>query len=311
MKGKYIFKSDGKIIAEKENILTGNGIYMINQYLADSSFVWAGTIGVGAYYTVAASTDTTLSYEFARAQISLKTYQTTSGSNEIIIKATLDPSVVGSIYEIGVFPKNLVAGLDRDNYLVTGFDELYGTSASSDWLTGSSIASAINPIASSSSRVGLYSLALSTTVSGSVITRPNFALDLTDYSTNTQDFLSLLYSVSATGTTPSAYFIFTDYNGNNWQSVIASLNTAASGVYTASFLMNSIPTSSYAYDNITTITASIWGGATGVIFDSLKFMSGDLKNPEQKLVSKTSSSAAIVTKTYNQPMEIEYHLTVT
>jgi hypothetical protein len=74
IKGKYVIKSDGKIIAEKENLITNNGFYMINRYLAKSSIDWAGALTIGALPISPASTDKTLYYEIDRMPINLKSY---------------------------------------------------------------------------------------------------------------------------------------------------------------------------------------------------------------------------------------------
>lgn len=74
IKGKYIFKSNGKVIAEKDNLITTNGFLMINRYLAQSSIDWAGTLCVGALNTAPAISDKTLYYEMSRVPVTLKSY---------------------------------------------------------------------------------------------------------------------------------------------------------------------------------------------------------------------------------------------
>lgn len=308
--GKYVFKSNGEIIAEKENMLTSNGINMINKYLAQSISDWAGSIAVGAFYTSTASTDTSLAYEISRSSVTLKTYRTTSGSNQIVLKASLDPLLYGSIYEIGVIPQNLTLSDPRNNFYLTKFDDTYGTSSSSDWLIGTTLSSAsIRPAFSASSRFGLYNLPVP--VTGSVATRSGFGLDISQF--NTGDYLSLLYYVSTAVTgTPSLTFVLTDSSSNTWTSVTSSINTASAlTYYTASFALSNTPGTNFNY-SLDAITASFTGTATGsVYFDSLKLMSGAALDEMETLVSRSSSSAALVTTRYGQPLEIEYYLTVT
>lgn len=74
IKGKYIVRSNGKIIAEKENLITTNGFYMINRHLAKSSIDWAGALTIGAVSAAPAITDKTLYYEIDRMPITLKSY---------------------------------------------------------------------------------------------------------------------------------------------------------------------------------------------------------------------------------------------
>jgi len=88
------------------------------------------------------------------------------------------------------------------------------------------------------------------------------------------------------------------------------LSPGASGYFTASVVLSASPSSAFNYD-VETISASS-STISGIIYlDSLKLMAGDTKTQEEQLVSRTSSSAALVTTKYGQPTEIEYYLTVT
>ena len=61
--GTYVIKSDGVVIGEYKNMLTANGLYLINQYLSGNTKYWADSIAVGALSTVAtASTTASLQY---------------------------------------------------------------------------------------------------------------------------------------------------------------------------------------------------------------------------------------------------------
>jgi len=306
--GKYIFKVNGEIVAEKENTLTANGINMINRYLSNSVADWAGTIAVGALYTVSASTDTVLAYEISRSPVTLKSYSSassTSASNQIILKATLDPLLIGQIYEIGVIPQNQVNVSKSDNLYLTEFDEIYGTSASSDWAVGSSSAAITKVALSGSSRFGSYNISVPT---ASVATRSGFYTDISDFNTN--DFLQLLYYVGASSTSPSLTITLTDTNGVTWATPAKLISTAATGYYSASFSLSSSAGSNFNY-NVDYISLGFSGGNGSVLLDALKLMSGNFKLSEEKLVSRTSSSVALVTTKYGQPLDIEYYLTVT
>lgn len=308
--GKYIFKQDGITVAEKTNILTTNGIDMINRFLSQSVQEWAGTVVVGSQYTATASTDTALAYEVSRSPITLKTYSASgsyvngavSGSNQIIIKASLDPLLVASIYEIGIIPQNYFQANLKDNFIITRFDEGYGTSGSSDWVIGPA---SVNMTLYASSRFGTYNIGVT---AASAITRTNFGLDFTNFTTN--DYLQLLYYVPTNTSNASVVFTFTDSSGYTWTTPTVTLNPAASGYFSASSLLSNNPTASFNY-YVDTVTASFGGVSGSVYLDSLKLMGGDSKTPEEQLVSRTSSSAALVTTKYGQPTEIEYYLTVT
>jgi hypothetical protein len=310
IKGKYVFKINGEIVFEKENVITQNGIDMINRYLAQSVQDWAGTVVVGALGTTSASTDTSLAYEISRSPVILKTYSPSgtyvngavSGSNQIIIKASLDPLLVGSIYEIGIVPQNFAQTSTKNNFYLTEFDEIYGTSGSSDWISGTA---SVNKTLFASSRFGNYNISLT---AGSVVSRSGFDLDLTDYNAN--DYLQLLYF--ATGAAPSASVIFSfiDTSGNSWIVPTIVLNPGASGYFTASTVLSSSISSAFNYD-VETISASSSTISGTIYLDALKLMAGDAKTTEEQLVSRTSSSVALVVTKYGQPTEIEYYLTVT
>lgn len=306
MYGKYIFKSNGEIIAESKNILTNNGKSVINQYLGDATNEWAGTMAVGVFYTAAAATDTQLQYEVYRTPVTSKSYITTSGS-QIVVKATCDPTLVASIYEIGIIPQNYINTLSKDNYVLTDFSEITGSPASGAWLIGgtANTASYRSLAGLGTSRSGAYNIIVP---SGSVaISNLTNSVDFSPYNTN--DYVSLLYYISATAAgTSSVSFTFTDDNGVTWQSANASLNSAATGYYTASLALNT-PGTNFDY-NVVSITASVWGGAASPNFDNLKMMSGDVKTNLEQLVSRSACATPIVTTTYGQPLEIEYYLTV-
>lgn len=305
IKGKYIFKQNGEIIAEKENILTSNGINMINRYLTDSAVDWAGSIAVGALYTVSASTDTSLAYEVGRSNVQLKTYRTTSGSNQIILKASLDPQLIASIYEIGVYPQNLDPSSLADNYYISDFSEIFGSSSVSSWKIGSSVATATNTLTRNTSRSGTYNILVPT---GSVAYRSGFNLDISDFDQN--DYLQVLYFVSATSTAPSLSVSLKDSASLAWNSSTAALTTSATGYYTASLSLTSLPDAGFS-GLLDSVTLSLSGGTGSVTFDSIKIMSGNPKNVEEILVSRSSSTSPLIIKQYGQAVDIEYYLTVT
>jgi len=308
MKGKYIFKSNGVTLAESENIITTNGRDIINQFLTNGVADWAGTLTVGVLYSTPTVSDTQLAYEVYRTKVTSKSYITTSGSNQMVIKGTCSPGLVASIYEIGIIPTNLIQSTQKDNYQISDFSEIYGSSGSSAWLVGGSVSTASYRTLDSSgnSRSGSYNV---TIPSGSVginyLTTP---IGISNYTTN--DYAQFLYYIPTTSAgTSSVSFTLTDDQGYTWKTTTASINSSVSGYYTASVSLSASPTSGFDYV-LSSITASVWGGAASPSFDNLKLMSGDVKTNVQNLVSRSSASAPIITTLYGQPLEIEYYLTV-
>jgi hypothetical protein len=306
--GKYIFKSNGEIIAEKNNLITANGRDIINQFLAGATNEWAGNIAVGVLYSAPTTSDTQLAYEVYRTPVTTKSYITTSGSNQIVVKATCSPMLVASIYEIGLIPRNTIDSDSKDSFQISDFSEIYGTSSSSNWLTGGSLATASYRALAGigTSRTGSYNVIIP---SGSVgITTLANTVDISSYTTT--DYAQFLYYIAASATgTSSVVFTLTDDQGYNWQTSVASLNSAATGYYTASVNLSSSPNTNFDY-NLNSITASVFGGAASPNFDHLKLMSGDARVSFENLVSRSAQNTPIVTTTYGQPLEIEYYLTV-
>jgi hypothetical protein len=303
LKGKYIFSSNGEILFEGENIITTNGALMINRYLANSSVEWAGTLAIGALGTTSASTDTKLGYEIYRTPITLKSYISSGSVNQIAMKATLDTNIVAKIYEVGVIPLSHIVGAYKDNLILTPFSEQdpFGY-----WLNGTSESTASTAIYNSaSSRVDKYNVSASNT---SVTVKTNFYQNLSAFNTN--DFLQLLYAVTASGTSPSLTITLLDSASNAWTSQTVVLPTSSVGYYSASLAMPNSAASGFTY-NLNKIKLSLVGGTGTTEYDALKFMSGATLPPELKLVSRKSSTTPIITKTAGQPVDIEYYLTVT
>lgn len=75
IKGRYVIKIDGEVVAERDNLITTNGFFMINRHLAKSSIDWAGALAIGSVTTAPSISDKTLYYELDRMPITLKSYQ--------------------------------------------------------------------------------------------------------------------------------------------------------------------------------------------------------------------------------------------
>jgi hypothetical protein len=74
IKGRYVIKVDGEIVAERDNLITTNGFYLINRHLVKSSIDWAGSIAIGAMAVAPSISDKELYYEIDRMPITLKSY---------------------------------------------------------------------------------------------------------------------------------------------------------------------------------------------------------------------------------------------
>jgi hypothetical protein len=303
IEGTYRITSSGSTVAEYKNMLTANGLLVINQYLANVVPDWAGSLAIGTLSTNStASTTTALDYEILRFPVTLKAYRTVSGSNQMALKATIDPETVFQAYEFGIFPMRVNKLLFRDHFKITDFTEQIA--ASSSWYIGSSPA----PTASVSPtpRSGGSGIKISTGQTASLIFYSNFA----DY--NDADSLDLLYyCASATTSTSSITVYFSDdsTSGNVW-SASGTIPATSSGTYTHKVLSFQPKPDAFT-DTMYSCSIQFAGSGGTLLLDHLKVTTGQAKPTDQLLTSRTTSASPLVTKVYGQPMEIEYYIQVT
>jgi hypothetical protein len=296
--GTYRITSSGSLIGEYQNMITTNGLLAINQYLAGLIPSWAGSIGVGVLsQNPTSSTTISLDHEVRRYPITLKSYRTVSASvNQIALKASLDPESTFQIYELGVFPSIIHESSYTDHYQITDFSEQL--SGSSAWYINGVPATSTIP-----ARVGASALSLPAGSTAST----NLSISTSTYTE--ADSLRLLASSSTTITSGSFIINFGDDSlvTNIWTASGTFSNTANNYV---SASLGFLPKPSAFSDYI--ISASINYAGTGVAkLEHLKWITGETKPVDFKLVSRTSSASPLFTKTYGQPMEIEYYIQVT
>jgi hypothetical protein len=297
--GTYRITSAGSLIGEYQNMITTNGLLTINQYLAGLVPSWAGSIGIGTIYTnPTASSTEFLDHEIRRYPVTLKSYRTVSASiNQIALKISVDPESTFQAYELGVFPSTIHEGSYTDHYQISDFSEQL--SGSTAWYING------NPAAvSSSARVGLYSVAVPAGSTAST----SINMNTTSYSE--ADTVKVLFYSSTTITSGSFIVNFADDSliTNFWTASGTFSNTTAGNYYSAS--LGFLPKPSLFSDYI--ISASINYAGTGAVrLDHLKWVTGETKSTDFKLVSRTAQATPLFTKTYGQPMEIEYYIQVT
>jgi len=308
LNGKYSIYIDNVKQGEFNNIITNSGLNIIKKYLTGSVAEWAGSIAIGALNTSDPSTtDTILQYEFARYPINLKSYDTSTG--EIILKASFPASLIGKVYELGVFSyvRNPFSN-GFDDKVIFNFDEYWtntgiGTTAS----------------LSISGRVGTNDLAIA---SGSAyaIEAP-ISLDISGYS-NT-DYLDVLYNVTTlqASSVRSASIKFSDNQlpTPSTASIVISLPASATGYKVYSLPVSSIVKDSTFNNNVSKISITVEGGAkTSVLtIDSAKFRDVSLSDENLCLVSRAliginggDTSTDSFTKTAGAEMDIEYRMTI-
>lgn len=296
--GYYVLSSGDEFIASAKNVITTNGYLMINKYLARATPEWAAGLGVGVLRrNTASASDTELEYEVARYPITLKSYRTVSGSNQIVLKATVDPLLSASITEVGVFP---VLDLGRDNYVISDFSESSG-SVNLWTASGSTSSLSFAPY----SRYGENNSFIFG--SNSYINNNSLSFDMSPYTYT--DYASLLIYTPATSS-GTFRISFADVNGNIWNSGSGTGSISGAGWYSVRMPLSGSYNSSFNYLINSVSINFLTTSAASIHFDALKLMSGDIKTEIFKLTSRSIFSTAI-NKVRNQPMQIEYYMQVT
>ena len=301
--GTYRIISSGSLIAEYHNMVTTNGLLVINQYLAGLIPSWAGSLAVGCLSVN--STDpnmTELDYELKRYPITLKSYRTVSSSvHQIALKATIDPESTFKAYELGIFPAVINDATNINHYPISDFSEQL--SGSSAWY----ISGVPATTSSVTTRVGVSSVTLTTPSTASSTVNIN-----TSNYTEVDSLKILFYPNNAISSGSFTVTMADDSLVTNYWTASGSFLSAASGIYTTASLGFASKPSSFS--NSVTAASINYTGTGSILLDYIKWVTGDTKTTDFKLVSRTASAAAsspLITKTYGQPMEIEYYLEVT
>lgn len=308
--GKYVVSSNGQILGEYKNMITTNGLLAINQYLTNAIPSWAGSIGIGLLSSSATSASTQfLQYEYERFPITLKSYRIVSSSNQIVVKASIDPELVFQAYEIGIFPMTVDMATHIDNYPISDFSET--SSGSSAWYIGSvpATSSSANPTPRASSKTVSIAAGQTAFLPGAA-SISGMALNTGPF--NSADYIDVLYyCASAVGSSGSLTVYLGDdtaISPNIW-AASGTLSATPSGSFYVSRL-NFLAKPDTFSNNV--ISSSINFAGTGILLlDHMKIVTGDAKTTDHKLVSRTTSASPIITKSYGQPMEIEYYVQVT
>lgn len=307
--GTYVVYSDGKKLAEYPNMITTNGLEMINKFLTGQNRYWADSMVIGSLASSATTASTSsLQYEAFRYPVNLKTYQSSGSVNTIILKATIDPTSQFRAHEIGVVPVMVDPDFYYDNFPITSFSEV--TAGSSMWRVGG--VPVVSSSTSPSPRVGALQIPLAVTTSTATNTASigTFSLDASRFAEN--NFVHLLYYCTASISSSSITVRFGDSSLSQliWSGSTVISSVASGAFYVASVDMGSKPTG--FNDSVVTASVTFNGSSGSVKLDHMKFVLNDNLAAEDKLISRTSSSTTpLITKLSGQPMEIEYYIRVT
>jgi len=126
LKGRYIFKQFGKVVAESKNIITDLGEKEILKYLARQQQTYGDNIVLGIGTTSPSKSDEYL--EFTTFSVPVQGYFYDDTNNEIVYQAIVPSGVISKIYEAGLatnYPVNLSFNTDtisNNSDLVSDFD---------------------------------------------------------------------------------------------------------------------------------------------------------------------------------------------
>lgn len=310
--GKYNVYKNGELVASQDNVITNFGKDAIWKYLCGSVADWGGCIAVGAGgvtsgaangLTVPAITDTKLDFEFSRNNTLLKS---PSSPRVVTLKTTLDPSISGTISEVGVY--NTTGGYPVkgfDQRILTRFDEGVNASNTYQWSAGSN---------SSTSYVGSANLTVTNSNAmlggaNDTTSTGNLRIDMSTYTTG--DTLQLAVIPGATATpdifvrlydtqTPPAYIEY------KWAA--QSLTSGAKTILTKT-LSSTFSTSGTFNWNVSKIYVSTTA-LSALSFDSLRIDDTDATSTTYGLVSRAALGTPI-TKLSGDSVDIEYQLTLT
>lgn len=303
-KGTYVFKQSGLEIGRSENLITTNGRKILLQYLAGVKSDWASDLCIGALNTSVSSADIELNFETARVPVTLKTYQSATGSNPdlIVVRGTLPENLYANIYEVGLYPEHRSTDVsNRSNQIITDFSDLTNWYASVNNNTqnisnqGTVYLTGFMPQAAASPRIGGFSIGMAP---NTLYTNNTFNFSLLGY-TNVDTLQILAYNTVSGNLTitmvdnynNSYVFTYTLQNNSNYQSLNVNM---PSNIYNS----NQITSISIATDNTSSLT-----------IDAIKTSVTQELSSTDYIISKSLLTTPIA-KIYGTPLDIEYYVQV-
>ena len=307
IRGKYSIYIDGVLVDEAANIITTSGLNLIKKYLTGSVAEWAGALAIGAMNSSSPTvSDSILEYEYARSPIILKSYDTSTG--EIVLKATFPTTLVGQIFELGIFSYN-------NNPFSNGFDDKILFNFDETWYN---VADSSSASTTASGRIGKYNYAVASSASSNIFTYSS--VDISGYSNS--DIFEILYNVSTLQAgTRSATVTFYDNQSptRGSASLVFAMDTSSTGYKKSSASYANLVKSASFNGRLSQINLFVEGtGKTSVLqLDSLKIRDVALTDENYCLVSRAligvaggTSITDYFTKQSGASMDIEYRMTV-
>lgn len=275
-------------------MITATGKTFIKRYLAGQGGNMVGALSVGIGGTAATINDSRMQFEIARVSVDVINYD--FSTDQLIFKGTLDETVEGKIYEVGIWTaeNNMALGAQQAR-LITSFD-----SVTEDW-TNETVDSTVT-------RIGVDSLKHAPAASGSsssVLTIPN--LDMSEYSS--VDSFILAFNVDNTNCASAKFRLRTD-SSNYYE---YSVTSPATGYQFATIAKGSaVVTGTPNWEDINEVeivTTAKSSGSASVEYDGLRIEDFDSTDPEYGLIARYIPASPI-TKVAGIVQDFEYALPV-
>lgn len=288
--GEFRIYQRGKLLTTQKNLITNSGRQAITRYLAGQTQSFSGAIAIGSSDVPASVADTSLGFEFSRAPIHLKTSDVTTG--EIVLSASLDAPIGGSVFELGVFPYVLALDASAVGGIIIRFEEFEG------WTGGT--------YNLSRTRVGSSSYQLTAAVSSTA-------------RANSRNSAFGIHDLAANDTFSMAYFI----NDANTDVITIEFHSTAVDYFrytfdpsaTAGYYITTWPKSAFmtvgspaweTVDYVDIVVGATALGSTTVQLDGLRINSA-VAAVDNLIVSRSVRSPAQI-KSPSTPLDVEYVL---
>lgn len=300
MRGYYRIYEDGVLVAEVENLITTAGKRIIADYLAGNAANWAGALAIGAGDASPTTADSRLSFEYYRNSVSAKAVAYgigTAGAHVITLKSTIDNSISGAIYELGLYSDEFdsVAGAGGGGVIS------YGDSSEPWYFDSSGWVPSTNTANTTDNRIGPDGVVLGT--GNYRFTGIN--LDFSQYS-GEDIFQFCMKYLSGTVSTVEIRFNTDDSNYFSYAPLTSEVMTASDYTISSIQKQNWSATGSPSWDNITSIEFRTTGTNT-YLLDGIRVCDTDTNNPSYALVSHAVLGTPQV-KSDGSMMEVEYYV---
>ena len=308
IKGEYVFYEDGKEIGRTQNLLTKYGKRFLTSYLAGVVPFDNKDIAIGIGNTAASVNNTQLEFEFYRSAVNLGSIdiQTDAGTGvstyAVVYKTTIPSDIVGTIYEIGLFPTGTDGNSDYSSRFISTFEN------NLNWLDDSGVSA--TTVDTPSPRIGNTWFSIAATSNSSNKYSLSTPFDLTGYSQN--DSLTLAFKQQDTNLdyvfvrfySSSVDYYEMRFLGNS--SLLNKVTTSLlSNLYSSGFTSGSPDAASIIKISVGAKAKS--SGATTVLLDGLRINDEDTFNTYSSIISRSVLSSPIA-KSYGREIDVEYRI---